>query len=392
MCAVGFTLVACGARSAPDLTVNPWGDEGETAVELRGCFTKIAAKGGSACALRTDGTLFCWGNNTRGQLGMITTKPVIGPTRIETLKNVRDVSLGGEFGCALTAEGLRCYGHNNFGQVGAGDTGAARLPIVVDGLSPELRAFSAGGTHACAAAADGKLYCWGNNGWGELGLGFASGSDTSFSVNRPASVDLVGATLLAAGEVHTCAAAGSVALYCWGGRASEPSYPSPGPPSPVFLTAVVPPMRKLAAGNEFACLITQDGTLVCWGANGYVTSGDGKLAPIAGLSATTVDVACGWGHACVATRAGAVLCWGMNQRGALGRDPSVGDNPDRVPRQVAGIDGHAIGVAVGTDFSCALTAEGEVWCWGSQDFAQLGVVSEHPMDSATPRRVALQCP
>jgi len=195
---------------------------------------------------------------------------------------------------------------------------------------------------------------------------------------------MAGIQLVAAGDVHTCAAAASVALYCWGGRAS--------PASPVFVSAIVPAARKLAAGNDFACAITTEDALACWGTNGYVTSGEGKPAPVTGLQGPIADVACGWGHACAATSDGSVLCWGLNRRGALGRDPKVGPNPDLVAQRVAGIAGHAIGVAVGLDFSCTVTAEGEVWCWGSQDFAQLGVVSGDPEDSPTPRRVALECP
>jgi alpha-tubulin suppressor-like RCC1 family protein len=394
--ALCFALCGCGSRSPLDqngATDSPdsAGDAG-TRVEPLGCFTKVEAGSSSACALRRDGALFCWGNNARGQLGVITRTIVLEPTRVDTLENVLDVSLGGEFGCALTGDGLHCFGHNNFGQVGAGHTGSSSLPHRVEGLSGELLAFSAGGTHACAVDTNRNLHCWGNNGWGELGLGFVSNEADSYAVNQPAPVNLPGVTHVAAGEVHTCAAQAGVSLYCWGGRASEPAYPSPGPSSPVQGGLFVPPIRKLAAGDEFACVITNDGAPACSGANAYTSPGGATSNPVAGVDTPVVDVACAREHACVATKSGAVLCWGANRKGALGRDPNTGDDPDPVARQVAGIEGHAIGVTVGSDFSCALTREGDVWCWGSQDFGQLGVVSDRPVDSPTPRRVDLECP
>jgi alpha-tubulin suppressor-like RCC1 family protein len=383
-----LALPACGARSALEPGESGGSPGARDAGTSTRSFVAIAARGSSACALRADGALFCWGNNASAQLGMVTSGIAVAPTRVDALEKVLALSLGGEFGCAQTAAGLLCFGHNNFGQIGAGDVIGSRLPSLVDGLPSELRGFSAGGTHACAVDVRGALYCWGNNGWGEIGIGFASGTDTSYSVSRPARVELGNVSAVAAGEVHTCAVVDGGELYCWGGRASEPSYPSPGPPLPVARGSV-PPLRKIVAGNEFTCAVSENGWVGCMGPNASV-SGAAELSAVDGLSSQMVDVACGWEHACAVAGDGSVWCWGMNRRGALGRDPTHGDNFDPVPRRVSGIPGHAIAVAVGTDFSCVLAEDSTVWCWGSQDFAQLGVVREHPVDSPSPTRVPLE--
>lgn len=383
-------LAACGARSALERgeesqsPENP--DAGAGGTSPAGCFTEIAARASSACALRADGALFCWGNNASTQLGMVTPGLAVPPSRVNDLELVSEVSMGSEFGCARTRAGLYCFGHRNFGQTGSGDPIGSRLPRRVERLPTELRGFSAGGTHACAIDAGGELYCWGNNGWGELGIG----SLDSYPFAVPVALGDV--SHVAAGDVHTCAVVADALLYCWGGRASEPSYPAPGPRAPVARGPVAR-VRKIAAGNEFTCVVSEDGWLGCMGTNSYVVRNTSlaALAAVDGLDAPMADVAGGWEHACAVAVDGSVSCWGVNRRGALGRDPRDGANPDPVPRRVLGIPGHAIAVAVGTDFSCALTDDGAVWCWGSQDFAQLGVVSEHPKDSPVPVRVGLKC-
>jgi alpha-tubulin suppressor-like RCC1 family protein len=401
--ALSLLLVACGARGG--LEVGGFSDapdaRGGPEPNTKACFTDLAAGGTSVCALRSDGALYCWGNNTAGQLGLpllAGARQIRPPTRVEALAGVEAVSMGGEFGCAKTPDGLHCFGRDDFGQVGDGIQAVFGGTALVEGLPADLTGFSAGGTHACAIDSLSRLHCWGNNGWGALGFGFVSSPDLAGIDHAQHVVALENVSAVAAGEVHTCAVEGSTALYCWGGRASEPSYPSAGPPYPIFIADFPSPVRKIEAGNEFACAIGDDGILRCWGKNGWSVLGDGTNdhhetpAPIAGVDMAIVDVACSFEHACAAAADGSVFCWGINRGGALGRDPSIGENPEPFPQRVPGIEGRAVEVAIGYGFSCARTQEGEVWCWGNQDFGQLGALLENPIDRPTPGRVSLPCP
>jgi alpha-tubulin suppressor-like RCC1 family protein len=399
--ALASLVAACGARSSLDVggtTGAP--DAGvDAGPESRVCFTELAARGTAVCALRWDGVLYCWGNNVAGQLALpMTAENLRPPTLVSALDGVEAISMGGEFGCARTRDGLFCFGRDNFGQVGNGPDTAPGAPAQVEGLSAKPIAVSAGGTHACAIDDHANLHCWGNNGWGQLGLGFHSDPSDPGVDRAEHVVALENVTAVAAGEVHTCAVVGGTAIYCWGGRASEPSYPSPGPPAPVFIAESPVPILEIEAGEEFACGIDGDGVLRCWGKNAWAVLGDGTTedhatpATVVGVDGRIVDVAGSFNHACAAAEDGDVFCWGTNQGGALGRDSSVGANPDPFPRSVAGIGGRAVEVAVGYGFSCALTSDGAVWCWGNQDFAQLGVVLDAPEDHPAPRRVDLPCP
>lgn len=406
LCAV---CSACGARSELDLAsvtavdasrdadgeVDARRDAGvDASIGRAGCFTQLASGGSSACAVREDGALYCWGNNVAGQLGFVNDRNPVTPTRVDALVDVRAVDMGGEFTCAATHAGLHCFGRNNFGQLGRLGSAPSNPRPVVDGAPTDLAALSTGGTHGCAIDTHATLYCWGNNGWGELGIGTV-GTTGSPGVHQASYVALDRVTAIAAGEVHTCAVVNHTAVYCWGGRSDQPTYPSPGPSSPVFVADLPSPVVRLTAGNEFACAVGADGVARCWGAGGYGTLGDGTLSvrdapePIVDVGVPLVAIDGAWWHVCAVGDEGSVFCWGTNGFGELGFAPTAGDSIAPAPQRVPGID-NAIDVNVSSYASCALTDEGEVWCWGRQDFGVTGTTSA--TIQPTPTRVPLPCP
>ena len=141
------------------------------------------------CARMSDGTVACWGGNGDGQLGVGTvTDPIATPLEVSKLgHDVVKVTAGGNHTCALKQNGtLWCWGSNLYGQLGAGtfdgdscrdsDAGTCeRAPIEVTALGAEVADVAAGGAHTCARKVDGTLWCWGRNLLGQLGTGAVDG-------------------------------------------------------------------------------------------------------------------------------------------------------------------------------------------------------------------------
>ena len=161
--------------------------------------------------------------------------------------------------------------------------------------------------------------------------------------------------------------------------------PGPPPPPPVAAWSARPAAgdNRPTGGLVHTCLLTEAGTALCWGTNNDAQLGDGTNQvsvfpkPVGG-SLPFRDIDAGDSHTCAVTRDGRVLCWGINPRGQAGAardaDCIVGGlayacNP--APKAVEGVPA-AIATGAGADHSCALTATGAAWCWGSNDRGQLG--------------------
>ena len=174
------------------------------------------------CALLTTGGVKCWGNNNRGQLGdgtkinRWTPVDVIGLT-----SGVASIEAGGLDTCAVTIHGgAKCWGSNNRGRLGDGTTIDRSTPANVIGLFTgvaAIRANDAGGAHTCALLTNGGVKCWGGNEYGQLGDGTTTESHVPIDVSGLTS----GVSVLALGTLHTCAATSS-GVKCWGNNSSRP--------------------------------------------------------------------------------------------------------------------------------------------------------------------------
>jgi hypothetical protein len=199
------------------------------------------------------------------------------------------MSVGYHHQCVILEGGvLKCWGDNNFGEVGKGSWGASvDLPVEVVGIGPGVKSVSAGGSHTCAASKEGKAFCWGRGKKGQIG-------DGSMTEASPAPVAVSGLSsgvaLVAAGQYHSCAALDSGETWCWGSNTSGQlgDGTKKDSPVPVKVKGLAEPVFALRAGDSHTCAMTTSGALYCWGANGSGQVGDGSAwssdpVPVAGI-------------------------------------------------------------------------------------------------------------
>lgn len=350
-----------------------------TAVNVSGLTSgvvAIAAGNRHTCALTTTGGVKCWGDNQFGQLGDMSTMTRLTAVDVSQLgSGVKAIAAGGSHSCALTIAGeVRCWGRNQHGQLGDDSTTDRSFSEAVGGLASGVKAIAAGGSHSCAVNDAGGVKCWGGNSNGQLG-------DNSFS-NRLLPVDVSGlasgVAAIAAGSSHSCAVTSGGAVTCWGsndlGQVGDGS--SSQRLSAVAVGGLGSGAAKIAAGASHSCALNSIGGVQCWGENKDGRVGDGtttqRLAAVqtSGLTSGVLAVAAGFSHSCAVTGTGGAKCWGNNSDGQLG-DNSTTTRLSAV--DVSGFfDGAATAIATGAFHSCALTAAGGVKCWGFNVYGQLG--------------------
>jgi alpha-tubulin suppressor-like RCC1 family protein len=180
-----------------------------------GNITAVNASNGRTCAL-SGGTVQCWGDNALGELGVGTTNDSYLPVAVPGLSGITAISAGGFFTCALLADtSVQCWGDNQYGELGAaaGTTTPVPMPVAVAGLTnvTALSAGREGGTFACALLADGTVKCWGHNNLGQLGNGTTTDSATPVTVSGLGSV-----TAISTGNDFACALLSGGTVSCWG--------------------------------------------------------------------------------------------------------------------------------------------------------------------------------
>jgi alpha-tubulin suppressor-like RCC1 family protein len=238
------------------------------------------------CALTAGGGVKCWGCNGSGRLGDGTTINRSSPVDVVGLgSGVTAVAAGGEYNCALTVSGgVKCWGANWTGELGDGTTTERVTPVDVVGLASGVAAIAGGSHHTCAVTVGGGVKCWGWNEYGQLGDGTTTDSSTPVDVVGLAS----GVIAVAAGNSHTCALTASGAVKCWGrnysgelgdGTTSDSSMP-------VNVVGLAGEVSAITTGWGHTCVLTTAGGVKCWGANGCGQLGDGTTAS----STAPVDV------------------------------------------------------------------------------------------------------
>ncbi len=182
-------------------------------------FTTVKAGGYHTCALTDAGAAFCWGANDYGQIGngQTTTGPVVIPVTVRMPEGVSFVRLAADFShtCGLTSSGAAyCWGSNKFGELGNSSTSNEEVRVATHmPAGVKFTTMTAGQYHTCTLTPAGTAYCWGHNGLGQLGDGSTKNAALPIPVHMPSGVTF---TALAAGAFHTCALTDAGAAFCWG--------------------------------------------------------------------------------------------------------------------------------------------------------------------------------
>jgi alpha-tubulin suppressor-like RCC1 family protein len=351
------------------------------------CVTYVVAGDTHTCVRKNNGGLACWGDNRFGQLGTGDLAKRTRPTRVDVggvgvsrvYVPTGEGEIGNDFGantCVITTDNAYwCWGDNRFGQLGLGSNESKSAPTQLGVLGTTAAKAALGAGHNCVEDAQGALFCWGRNQYGELGDG------THDQQLAPKKIDLPGITIdkLQAGGGFTCARNADGALYCWGdnqlGQLGIGSNDAQSKPTPV--TALGTRVDRLSTGARHTCAFTRDQKVYCWGDNRAGQLGVGDTNPrtspaeVAGLGAV-LQVVTGGHHSCAVTNDGALYCWGDNRTGQLGTgDTNQRLKPERIAPDTLG-NGVSIAYA-GAQHTCALLTTGAVYCWGSNEFGQLGV-------------------
>ena len=274
---------ACAIRS--DDTVTCWGNnDGWRATNPEGAFMSVSAGGWHNCGLRPDRTVACWGYDGDGQAN---------PPAGEFI----GVSAGGLHTCGLRADGtITCWGSNRVRK--------AEAP------QGQFRSVAAGGEHSCGVRADGTITCWGSDGSGQRNI--PEGTFRSVS----------------AGDRHSCAIRTDDTVTCWGGAFGQTIEHPDGR------------FRSVRAGVGHSCALRVDNAIVCWGNAG----GEGLTDPPIG---DFTAVSAGQNHSCGIRTDGTIACWGDT-----GYDPT--DAPG----------GSHVSISAGEEHSCGLRPDGTITCWG----------------------------
>ena len=306
------------------------------AVSLGAPAIAVAAGAAHTCAVTNDGAVRCWGAGDAGQLGTGNDASALAPPApaIALPGPAISVAAAADASCALLASGdVACWGAGGRGQLGSGDLTGRAAPAGVVSLPAKATALAAGAHHVCALLASGRIACWGANDSGQLGLG-----DT-MDRSRPSLLDAGAARVVAAGGDTTCALVAGGAVLCWGANdrgqlGLGDAVARSAPPAGAVALGSGRTASAFAVGGAFACAVLDTSQAKCWGDNQAAELGTLSTAPASGdgpdemgdfLPETSqgggrsvLGVAAGRAHACAILDTSDVRCWGDNTYGQLG--------------------------------------------------------------------------
>jgi prepilin-type N-terminal cleavage/methylation domain-containing protein len=310
----------------------------------------------------------------------------------------KQIAAGDNHTCAIDSnDKAYCWGDNWAGQLGNDSDVESYTPVAVDttgeldGLTIKSISTSSGSSHTCVIASDDKVYCWGDNGVGQLGTG-AADSDLH---SVPTAIDMAGVLngltikSVAVGPTKTCVIASDDNAYCWGENwnGSLGNSSTVDSPSPVAVTRSGAlnglTVKSIANGGDYSCVVASDNNAYCWGYNYYGMLGIGSttrsLAPVAVSVAgvlsgkTILSVTTGRYFTCVIASDNKAYCWGRNSDGQLG-DNSTSQRLTPVAVNTSGVlNGKNISlIKAGESQACVVSSDNLAYCWGINFNGQLG--------------------
>lgn len=341
-------------------------------------WVSVSTGSAFACGIKLDGSRWCWGTNSLGQQGDGTTTAVMNPTLIPSDAAWKRIVSGELTACGVHEDNsVSCWGDGTMGQTGQPGAETLSLSPVALAGGPYLD-IEMGQRFACAVAQDHNILCWGAASRAATGLGYTSDRSAPARVGDAEDWQLVDVQL-----DHGCAIRRDGELDCWGRN------PSGQLGSGTLISSIAPQpvdgghaYTRVATGRSHTCALASDaGTMVyCWGTDGNGELGTGAVTEnastptaIAGVTGTFVDVTAGFNHSCALLTNGQLYCWGRNANGQLGDGTTT---TRQIPVRVdAAGPADFVAVSANGNFTCAIRATDKLYCWGVNDFDQLGLDS-----------------
>lgn len=361
---------------------------------------QITVNGNHTCVIQSSGQLVCFGRNNVGQLGIGSNTDQGNPS--SNTDGVIDASLSGltavNFGsghwprfvaagywhtCAILDDhSVRCWGHNDQGQLGYGNTTDLSAPSSTPvnlGTGKTAVTLALGYSHSCAILNDGTLKCWGNNTYGELGLGDANnrGDNSGEMGDSLPAVSLAGTpTQISANAGDTCALLSGGSVQCWGdnfyGELGQGNDNSVGG-APNQMGTNLPPINlgtgktavQIAAGGGYTCAVLNDASIKCWGQN--ESSSSVYAANPNGYTGSTGTC---WA---LDNNSDSGPCWNAAYPDQTrGYGIAAGQMGDDLPAVSLPTGLTAVSVTTGNLHTCALLSDGSTRCWGDNQLFELG--------------------
>ncbi len=319
------------------------------------------------CALVNDGSVWCWGSNSVGEAGFeASDEQILYPAKVDLIGEVVDIEAGSLHTCALIDDGsVWCWGENSNGQLGNGTFSNSDGPTRVD-TEVRFTTISAGGS-SCGIDTSSEVWCWGH-------VSSEEGWDYS---SKPQKVqDLSGVTKLSVGGSHVCAVNDENGLFCWGannqGQLGNGSRDGDGAPIPVPIQSNV---AQVSAGGDYTCVVLMDKRAGCWGVNSSFQLGNGNRKPVVSLTVNKLlgpsqVVSAGNLGSCSLKVTKRLWCWGKNESGQAGigrTSPALIARPSQVITKIK-----FQAVERGNYHTCAISLTGKLFCWGNNYYGSVG--------------------
>ena len=325
-------------------------------------------------AIKQNGTMWAWGQNDDGQLGVNDVFKRSSPTQIGTLTTWATGAVGLNGPAAIKTDGsLWLWGKNSYGQLGINNVLARSSPVQVGstpGPATSWSEASAGNTHAMALRPDGTLWTWGSNNKGQLGDNSVTYRSSPIQVGSSTTWSQVGG-----GQTYSMALKADGTMWTWGNNTQSllGDNTTLERSSPVQIGALTTWSSIAAGGSGSMMALKDNGTLWSWGINNRGQVGDGteinRSSPVqVGALTTWSKIATGGDNSAAIKTDGTMWLWGLNNYGTIGDELTFHRSS---PVQVGALTTWSK-VALGNNHTMAIKTDGTLWAWGRNNVGQLG--------------------
>jgi alpha-tubulin suppressor-like RCC1 family protein len=339
-------------------------------------WSKVSATNSTSIAIRSNGTLYAWGDNTYGQVGDNAVTQRIVPTLVNTTGSFTQLSSGNEYTMAIKSDStVWLWGRNDIGQLGQTDTINRSNPTQITG---SYSIVSAGASTAYAIDTSSRLYGW--------GLGTSGQLLTALSSSTPSIIDASNSyTNVTAGSLHAVTVRPNNTVYVWGDNSSGQL--NTGDTVTRSSAVQIGGSYTLLGNNRNITVLQSPGAAVSLGLNTNGQLGDGTIitrsSPVmiyAGMQTSYVtptrhgfgswsQVAAGYSHSVALNSSNLLFTWGFNTNGGLGSSDVISRSS---PTQVTSITGSFTQITASKDTAAVIRNDSTMWVWGLNTIGQLG--------------------